>query len=170
MYNIHPILVHFPIALFFIYSVIKIFPFKKWFPNIAWRDIERFLLVFGVLGAFGALSSGETAEDLSGGNERLIETHAFFASFSSRVYMILLLGEIVAYLNTKNYVFMQIDFIKRIATWLEKLILNKNISLILVILGFLSLFITGVLGGVLVYGTTADPLAPFILKILGLNI
>jgi hypothetical protein len=47
---------------------------------------------------------------------------------------------------------------------------NKNLVITLVILGFIALFLTGVLGGVLVYGTTADPLAPFILKLLNINL
>ena len=56
-YNIHPLFVHFPIAFLFIYSLIKIVPVKKWLPKVSWKDIERVLLVVGVLGAFAALSS-----------------------------------------------------------------------------------------------------------------
>lgn len=169
MYNIHPIFVHFPIALFFVYSIIKILPFYKWFSNFAWRDIERFLLVFGVLGSFMALSTGEIAEKFTGASHKMVETHAFFATFSSRMYLILLIGEIASYLNTKNYNFLQIPIIKKILLLIERIVMNKTITLILVILGFVSLFLTGVLGGAMVYGTTADPLAPFILKLLNLN-
>ena len=63
-YNIHPIFVHFPIALLFIYSIIKIIPFKKWFPKVTWDYLGFILLIIGVLGAFVASSTGEIADEL----------------------------------------------------------------------------------------------------------
>ncbi|MCX6747864.1 MAG: hypothetical protein NTW98_02895 [Candidatus Nomurabacteria bacterium] len=99
IYNIHPLFVHFPIALLLVYSLIKILPLAKYFPNVAWKHIERALLVFGVLGAFASMTTGETAEHLTNPNEKLVETHAFFASFSTWVYGLLLAGEILSYLN-----------------------------------------------------------------------
>lgn len=45
---------------------------------------------------------------------------------------------------------------------------NWLISLLAVV-GLFAITITGVLGGSIVYGTTADPLAPIVLKMLGLN-
>ncbi len=171
MYNLHPIFVHFPIALLFVYSIIKILPVYRWLPNVAWRDIERVLLVFGLGGAYLSLSTGEQSADLSRPNESLVEAHAFFANFSTRMYLLLLIGEVANYLNTKNFSFVnKINYLPKLIAWIEKVLTNKNLVLILVVLGFITLFLTGVLGGVLVYGTTADPLAPFILKILNINL
>ena len=171
MYNIHPIVVHFPIALLVIYSIIKIFPFRKWFPNVAWRDIERLLLLIGVMGAFLSLSTGEQAEDFSRPNEDLVGAHEFFANFSTRTYLIILIGEFANYLNTKNFSLInKINYLPKILAWVEKILTNKNLVLVLVILGFISLFLTGVLGGVMVHGTTADPLAPFVLEVLNINL
>lgn len=171
MYNIHPIFVHFPIALLFVYSIIKLLPFAKWFPNIAWRDIERLLLVVGIGGAYLSLSTGEQAEELSRPNKSLVDAHAFFANFSTRMYLLLLIGEVANYINTKNFSFInKINYLPKLIIWVEKILTNKNLVILLTILGFITLFLTGVLGGVLVYGTTADPLAPFILKILNINL
>lgn len=171
MYNIHPIVVHFPIALLFVYSIIKLLPFQKWFPNVVWRDIERLLLVIGLGGAYLSLSTGEQAADLTRPNESLVEAHEFFANFSTRMYLLILIGEVASYLNNKNYNFIsKINFLPRLLIWIEKILTNKNLVAILVILGFISLFLTGLLGGVLVYGITADPLAPFILKLLNINL
>lgn len=171
MYNLHPIFVHFPIALLFVYSIIKILPVYRWLPNVAWRDIERVLLVFGLGGAYLSLSTGEQSADLSRPNESLVEAHAFFANFSTRMYLLLLIGEVANYLNTKNFSFVnKINYLPKLIAWIEKVLTNKNLVLILVVLGFITLFLTGLLGGVLVYGTTADPLAPFILKILNINL
>jgi len=171
MYNLHPIFVHFPIALLFVYSIIKLLPFQKWFPNVAWRDIERLLLVVGLGGAYLSLSTGEQAADLTRPNESLVEAHEFFANFSTRMYLLLLIGEVASYLNNKNYNFIsKINFVPKLLIWIEKILTNSNLVKILVLLGFVSLFLTGVLGGVLVYGVTADPLAPFILEILNINL
>lgn len=170
MYNIHPIVVHFPIALLFVYSIIKILPFRKWMPNVAWKDIERLLLTVGVSGAFLSLFSGEQAEDFSRPNKSLVEAHEFFANLSTRTYLLLLIGEFVNYLNNKNYSFLRkINFLPQLLIWIEKVLTNKNLVVVLVVFGFVSLFLTGLLGGVMVHGTTADPLAPFILKILNIN-
>lgn len=171
MYNIHPIFVHFPIALLFVYSFIKILPFRKWFPNVAWRDIERLLLIVGIGGAYLSLSTGEQAEEFTRPNRSLVEAHAFFANFSTRMYLLILIGEVANYINTKNFSFInKINYLPKLITWIEKILTNKNLVIVLVVLGFITLFLTGVLGGVLVYGTTADPLAPFILKILNINL
>ena len=89
-YNIHPIIVHFPIALLFLYSIIKILPLNKWLPKVAWRDIERVLLVFGVLGAFVALATGQIARHLIQPNRDLIHAHSNFASISTWLYGLLL--------------------------------------------------------------------------------
>lgn len=171
MYNLHPIFVHFPIALLFVYSVIKLLPLKKWFPNVAWRDIERLLLLVGLGGAYLALSTGEQAADLSRPSESLVESHEFFANFTTRMYLLVLIGEIASFLNNKSYNFIsKINFLPKVLIWIEKILTNQNLVKVLVFLGFVSLFLTGVLGGVMVYGTTADPLAPFILKILNINL
>ncbi|MCR4311379.1 MAG: hypothetical protein NUV54_02320 [Candidatus Taylorbacteria bacterium] len=49
-YNLHPIVVRFPIALLVLYSIIKVLPLFKWFPSVSWKHIELALPVFGVLG------------------------------------------------------------------------------------------------------------------------
>jgi hypothetical protein len=43
------------------------------------------------------------------------------------------------------------------------------ISLRIVILALTALTVTGVLGGTLVYGNSADPIAPYVLSILGIH-
>jgi hypothetical protein len=49
-----------------------------------------------------------------------------------------------------------------------KILTEKTLSKVLAFLGLVSITITGMLGGVMVYGVTADPLAPMVLKLLGL--
>lgn len=169
--NLHPLFVHFPIALLFIYSFIKIIPFQKLINSSSWKLTERVLLTFGVFGAFIALSTGETAEKLFKANPRLVEMHSTFASISTLVYSILLLGEILLVLSP--YIENRLNpnnFFRKFLLIIKK-VLNKNIiSILLAFIGLLAISTTGLLGGVIVYGTTSDPLANFVLSALGIGL
>ncbi len=170
-YNIHPLLVHFPIALLFLYSVIKILPLQKWFPQVGWRDIERVLLVCGVLGAFAALATGDTAEHLVHPNRQLVDAHSTFAGIATFIYGALLVGEIAAVFNTyKNRINASWQWLLRISHVIEAILCNKVVSFILALAGFIAISVTGLLGGVIAYGLTADPVAPFVLKLLGISL
>jgi uncharacterized membrane protein len=171
-YNIHPIFVHFPVAFLLLYSFIKIMPFYKWFPKVSWKQIQIVLLVAGVIGAFVANSTGEIAEHLANPNHDLVEMHATFASISTWVYGLLLIGELLALLNLK--IIPQISEkigVPKMASFLmfiQKILTNRTLSIILALVGLVAISVTGLLGGVMVYGTTADPIAPFVLRLLGL--
>ena len=170
-YNIHPIIVHFPIAFLFIYSIIKILPLSKWFPGISWKQIERLLLVVGVLGAFAAFATGDTAKHLMHPNRQLVSMHENFAALSVWIYGLLLLGEIISVFN-QNYRgrFSLNEKIVKILSFLETILCNNVFSKILAFAGFIAIFLTGLLGGAMVYGATADPIAGIVLKLLGISI
>lgn len=168
MYNIHPIFVHFPIALLFLYSAIKILPLKKWMPSVAWHDIERVLLLGGVLGAFAALATGDTAEHLVHPNRQLVNMHSSFGALSTWIYGVLLAGEIAAIFNKKYGA--RVGSLGALLRMIEQVFCNKAFSVFLALAGLIAISITGMLGGVIAYGTTADPLAPFVLKILGIHL
>ena len=170
-YNIHPILVHFPIAFFFIYSIVKVLPFRKWFPAVAWKDIERLLLVVGMLGAFAALATGDTAEHLTHRSRAIVEMHSNFAAISVFIYAVILAGEVVAIFNKSFAPKLKLHpRITEFLTLVEKILCNQAFTVTLAILGFIGIFVTGLLGGAMVYGATADPFAPFVLKLLGLSV
>ncbi len=169
-YNIHPIFVHFPIALLIVYSFLKIVPFERWFPRVAWRQIERVLLVTGVLGAFVALSTGETAEHLVRPNRQLVQMHSLFADIATWLYGALLAGEMLSLLNPYLVLKFGANTLTKILIRTEKLIMSRLVSVVLAILGLIAISVTGLLGGALVYGATADPVAPFVLHLLGISI
>ncbi len=167
-YNIHPLFVHFPIAFLVVYSVIKFLPAEKWITSISWRPIQRLLLVVGVLGAFVSNTTGEMAEHLVKADHDLVEMHAFFAGASTWIYGILLVGEILFLLN-RYFVTKNIQTpINKILISIERIINQKILSSTLSLLGLIAISITGLLGGVIVYGVSADPIAPFVLRLLGL--
>ena len=154
-----------------IYSVIKIVPLKKWFPRVAWRDIERVLLVVGVFGAFAALATGDTAEHLVHPNRALVGMHSTFAGIATIIYGALLAGEIAAVINVQKYVYGKSwKWVASILNFVEVVLCNPVFSAILALLGLVAISVTGLLGGTIAYGLTADPVAPFVLKILGITL
>jgi uncharacterized membrane protein len=170
IYNIHPLFVHFPIALLIVYSAIAILPLRKWIPSFAWRQIQQVVLLLGVLGAMLANSTGEIAEELVRPDNALVEMHSLFAGASTWIYGILLVGEVLFYLNT----FLQkrglLSPLVPFLMWVEKLITHRGVNVLLAVLGLVAISVTGLLGGVMVYGVSADPVAPFVMKLLGLSI
>ena len=169
-YNIHPIFVHFPIALLFIYSIVKILPFKKWFPKVTWNYLEFFLLIIGVLGAFIASITGGIAEELIHKNRQLIEMHSTFAGISTILFSLLLLGEILVFITPKNFSKFILPKTSKLILFIQKILVHPVLSKILAFLGFISITVTGLLGGIIVYGPSADPMAGIILKLLGINL
>jgi uncharacterized membrane protein len=168
-YNFHPLFVHFPIALLFVYSVVKVLPFKKWFPNGAWKHIERALLLVGVLGAFIALGTGDTAEQVFRPNRALVEMHSTFAAMATWIYVLLLLGELSQVIRAEYGIKIRSGIILEICAFFEKIFCEKTFSKILAVAGCVAISVTGLLGGAMVYGTTADPFAGFVIRLLGIS-
>lgn len=168
-YNIHPIFVHFPIALLLIYSVIKILPFKKWFPNVSWKHIEIMFLSLGVFGAFISNSTGEIAEYLTRPNRQLVEMHSTFASISTWLYGLLLLGEFLYFFTPYIISKLNLLWFTNFILLIQKILTNDKLSKIMAFLGLIAISVTGLLGGVMVFGTSSDPLAPIVLKMLGIT-
>ena len=169
-YNIHPILVHFPIALLFVYSIIKIIPFRRWFSKVSWKQVELFLLVCGVISALAAAATGDTAERLARPNHQLVEMHSTFAGITIWIYAVILLGEFLVFLTPVIIPKLKSPKFTSFCISIQKLLTHPAVSISLAVLGLVALTITGLLGGAMVYGTTADPLVPFVLKILGITL
>ena len=167
-YNLHPIFVHFPIALLVLYSVIKILPLKTWFPKVSWRDIERALLLFGVLGAFAALATGDTAEHIVHPNRQLVNAHSNFAAAATWLYGALLLGEITSYINAQFYL-KKYQVVSKVSIFIEKVFCNRVFSGVIAFIALITISIAGLLGGVIAYGVTADPFSSVVLNLLGIR-
>lgn len=169
IYNIHPIIVHFPIALLFLYSLIKIIPFKKWFPKISWKQIEILLLTIGIIGALVANSTGEVAQHLINKSRQIIRIHSTFAEISTFIYGLILIGEILPFFTLKIIPKLNSQKITNLFIFIQKILTDDILVAILAFLGLIAIAITGLLGGVIVYGVSADQIAILVLKILGLS-
>lgn len=169
-YNIHPLFVHFPIALLFLYSVVKVLPMESLLPRVSWKHIERTLLFFGVLGAFAALSTGELAEHLVRPDRDLVEAHSFFATTATALYSLLLCGEIFSLLETALVTKLTVPALYNALSFVRKVLTHPAFSRVLAILGLIALSATGLLGGAMVYGTSADPMTGIVLKLLRIEL
>lgn len=130
--HIHPILVHFPIALIllgFLADILSIYLKKE-------NSLDKtsfYLLITGTIGAFFAWLSGNLfAAHVSGAAHDIKETHETFAMIT--LILLLITGIIRIYIIKKNEI-----------KWLKK------ISFITYVLSAISVAITGYLGGILVY-------------------
>jgi len=167
-YDIHPIFIHFPIAFLFFYSVFVVLPLEKWFPRIQWKALRIILLVVGVLGALIANSTGEIAGNLNRPDKNILNSHQWFAGATTFFYVVLLISESISCI--KNFIHKKISFktLQKLFSFIEIILTFKPLIIILAILGFFSILITGILRGIMIYGTTADPLAQLLLKLLGI--
>lgn len=85
--NIHPVVVHFPVALLTLYSLLEI-------ATLFWRERTKklqqtklFLLFVWTIGTFFALQSGEIAQDYLGIKSELMHTHEEFAEKTYSTYI-----------------------------------------------------------------------------------
>lgn len=167
-YDLHPIFVHFPIAFFLLYSFLRVFPWSKKLPVTNWQLPRIVLLIAGLLGAWVANTTGEIASDLNQPDHNLVEMHEWFAGAATNTFFILLILEIISWLPEKIFNHPSLATIKNILLHFQKIISKRFFFIVLSIIGAVLIAMTGLLGGVMVYGTKADPLAAPVLKLLGL--
>lgn len=171
--NIHPLFVHFPIALFVIYSLLEVAT-ALW-PTLrrqSWLfSVKAFLLFSGIVCAFIALFTGGLAEDLvRNSNPRafIIEVHAPFAGATSLLYIIIAAAYLVRIFDERgwgeriagnSHLLMSLwNFKKRF--WYG--ILNSWLLPVLALAGLIGITVTSALGAAIVYGPQIDPFVSFI--------
>ncbi len=164
--NIHPFLVHFPIAMFVVYSIFELLRFRILISQSWWFYVKASFLIVGVLGAFAALSTGEIAEDLLEGiNPRvtqIVDVHAFFAGITTFLFSVLA----IAYLS---------EFLRRIKPESKKInkcaklsafIIKSPVVIIISLSGLVLVLITGALGAAMAHGVDVDLFVKFIYNLI----
>ena len=171
--DLHPIIVHFPIALLTIYGIMELIRPKRLLENESWTHMKAMLVIVGVIGAFFALSSGDVAaHQLADRSLRnIVEVHEQWASITTTIFTILGVTYILSFLNRKYG-----DKIKKAfdgkaeKPWnllikLKNIIDNTPLIYLFAIAGLIAVTITGALGGAIVYGPNADPIVSLIYNI-----
>ena len=92
---LHPILVHFPIALLFTSVLFDVI--ANWRKNDSFREGAFWLLILGLAGGVAATIAGSWAEEAAekaGIAESLLETHETLAFVTLGIFGVLLLGRV----------------------------------------------------------------------------
>lgn len=171
--NIHPLFVHFPIALFMLYSLLELIAYA--WPRLKQQSwlfaVKAFLLFTGVLAAFATLVTGGLAEDLvQGSNPRafIIEVHAPFAGVTTLLYILIAGAYLVRIFDERGWgdrLVGQNAFLTRLWNFKKRFwygVLNSWILPVMALMGLIGITITGALGAAIVYGPQIDPFVSFV--------
>jgi uncharacterized membrane protein len=165
--NIHPAIVHFPIALLAIYALCELIRSKSLKDSFSWFAVKTTLVVVGFLGALASLSTGEIAEEAYT-ESQLIEVHSNFAVATTWVFGIIALVYFLLFIYKHFGEKINAKLGVNLAGRFEKVMLvttkaqQSLLMPILALVGLITLTITGGLGGAIVYGQNADPIVSFI--------
>lgn len=169
--NIHPFIVHFPVAFLSVYSLMELIRIRYITSAVYWFYIKASLVIIGTGGAAAAYLSGELAEELTG-ESQLIEIHSRWAKLSviifgliAGLYVIAWLSRLELFARIEN----SLNLNNSITYTMLKKILNYTVESFLMILpalaGLACIVITGGLGGAIVYGPDIDPFVRIIYDI-----
>ncbi len=167
MSNIHPLLVHFPIAFLTLYAFLEIISFKR-VRSIFWVFYAKALLVTtGFLGGLIAANSGEAIEHNFPQFYDLVEKHSFWAGTTNVIFGIIAVVYLIIWLHKSDIIKLPIEStlgkIWRFKIMLaEKILFMRPFMVLLALAGIIAVTITGALGAAIVYGPEIDPIVKFI--------
>ena len=164
MFDVHPIMVHFPIALLTVYALMELLRFRKLTSQAYWFYVKALFAIIGSLATTAALFTGNLAKSnfVPGPQASLVHLHSNFAAVSSYIFALIALLYLLAWLGKQQY-HLKAPW-RRI--WELKLrTVNYFLGwpvIIIALIGLGCITITGALGGALVYGTNVDPVVSIV--------
>lgn len=163
--DFHPLIVHFPIALLVVYSLLELVRMRRLEEQEWWLMVKTVFLVIGTLGAGMALMTGDVAAELNGREGPLLQLHEWFAQASSFVFGILTVHYLIASARRlsihEKFRKEAYPLFARVYAVNEQLF-RPWLTVLLAVAGLIGMSIVGALGGALVYGPNADPIVSFV--------
>ena len=172
--NIHPLFVHFPIALLTLYALLEIascfFP-QDWKKTDTVLHIKMFLVIVGGLSLLPTLLTGGISGDLRGGGS-LIEMHETFAQITTVIFGLLAGGYTLWLFDSlgwskslsEKHVFFEKIFLY--GRKLVDIIMHMPVRIALALLGIVAITVTGGLGASIAYSPDVDPVVHFIYNLV----
>jgi uncharacterized membrane protein len=139
--NIHPIVIHFPIAFLTIYAMAEILRFRFLLEKPYWWNVKKVLVLIGWVGSFIAALTGLITTQFHISGPRIFMMHELFALLT------IIFSTLASILYLKNR--------------------QGRVLILLAAFILISITITGGLGAAMVRGTHFDPLMKPIFILLG---
>ena len=169
--DIHPILVHFPIALLTLYVIFECVKFKD-------KAFEKVKLVFLSIGTFFAwlsLQTGDFAAEKKRGADMLVKKtlhlHENFAGLTTGLFLFILILYVIDYIESrdgkiKNYLHnSKVGFIWNIILKVQKVLFKRWLIILVALAGLVAVFLTGTFGAIMVYGKGIDMITGFVYRV-----
>lgn len=170
--NLHPIFVHFPVALLTIYALLELLRFKKLSAQPYWFHLKGAFVILGGLGALAAAATGDQAEKFIGYNPSLrplIGMHSTWAGITIAIFGVIAACYLFEWAERQFKLSVTLPASLR-QTWGVILKAVRCLMgwpiIILASTGLIAVTITGGLGGRIAYGPNADPFFDYVSRML----
>lgn len=171
--NVHPALVHFPVALITLYGLLMTFTPPLWRRKQAWFPLVSFLIITGALGAIVGYLTGSLIEpDFRGpAMNGLLEAHEGWASTTVWLSVILAVVHVLELWGHRSQDVPLSRIQPGIRVWIQRIthaLTHGPISVFSGLVFLVVITITGALGGAIAQGKTVDPVVSLVVRLLGL--
>ncbi|MDO8601593.1 MAG: hypothetical protein Q7R62_00465 [bacterium] len=160
--NLHPIFVHFPIALLTIYALAELLQIKRLQDWPPFFYIKATFSILGTLGSFAAAATGLMIDSQFSVGEaaKLVQTHKTLALITISIFLVIALVYLISWLRRAG------KPLPPPLLSLERLFIEKKLIILFALIGLFAVTITGALGGAIAFGPDIDPAARFFYNLL----
>lgn len=165
--NVHPLLVHFPIAFLSLYALLELLRFTVFTKQPYWFYLKAVLLFMGVFSAGLAILAGLLIEQQFSNQGALLVLHKNINEIASFLFAVLAFSYLVSWLERTREFKMpsSLKSFWKLSLWIKHITLETWFLYVIVLAAFFLITIGSALGGIIVYGPNLDPFTQFIYRI-----